>query len=1134
MRCFLPREKLAALQAQLAPTSTEERRLITILFTDIVGSTALAERLDPEEWRKIVAKLHETVGNAISQHHGTVAQYLGDGLLAFFGAQGSHEQDPENAIRAALEAQTAVAKLDRANPIRIRIGIHTGLVIVGELGAELHKEFSATGDAMNLAARLQSAAPPGGILISDDTYRYVRGVFDVTPQPPRTVKGKREPLQTFLVRRAKARAFRSMMRGVAGIQTRTIGRDAELRQLRVAYLDAYENRRVVWAQLMGEPGVGKSRLLQDTNDWIELRDETVRVFRGRAFAGEQNQAFALIRRLWFDRFQIAEDAPLVQAEAKWVERFGELTGINDPEPAQALGLLAGLPFEDSPHIGALRNDPQQVKGRAFVVSRQALAAIRAEYPIQMLLEDLHWADAASLEYLQEVVLAEDRTQTPDHAELGGMFVLATARTEWKPAEALTTGGRRAAAADGEPSSTVDRYPSFVQINLAPLSDTATRELAHDLLRNVAEVPAEAIGLIVERAEGVPYFAEELVSYFLDRGIIDRTTEPWTFVAGKLQEAPLPATLQYLLRARLDTLAQAERVALQRGAIFGRNFWAGGVDALGGQQSAQALEPLQPRGFVQLQSESVLEGESEWSFHHALLRDVTYESVLKRERAALHRKAAAWLEQQARQAGRVDEFAGLLGEHAERAGELQQAADWYLLAGESASRQAATREALTYFDRALTLIPQNDHERRWRARLGREAMHSLRGEREPQREDIAALLTLAREMNDDTRLAQAQLRLALLHQALGDYRTVQVATAAARAAAQRARLGGGNEQENLIVEVRALRYEAEARARLGEPYRHIAEQALALAEQSGNDAAVAHALLWVARGYGAAGDLARAAQLLTRQAEIARRIGDRSLEGIALASIGAFAYAKLGLYKLELTAMEQSRRLYESLGMRRRVAIATGDLGYAHMLIGDLWNARLLTEQALKEATAIGDADSQAVFLSNLAELSERTGDYTGAVRQYAEAREIFVAMGSIVATLEPWAGLARCALAQGRLDEARQLATEVWNYLCTQEIEGSWSLAVQYKTVADVFDALGDTETSRVAIEAGYRELIARAEKISDREWRKSFLENVAENRAIVEMWERMDRGARLVRLQITLMGAEISYTDAPRRPSLS
>jgi class 3 adenylate cyclase len=194
--------------------------MVTILFTDMVGSTGMAEKLDPEEWRRIVAMTHSAIGDAITSHHGEIAQYLGDGLLAFFGAKEAGENDPENAIRAALAAQAAVgASHTSANatgtgdsplqkqpsPLQepplpqIRIGIHTGLVVVGELGAEAHKEFTASGDAMNLAARLQSAAPPGGILISHDTYRYVRGVFDVTPNPPLAVKGRSEPLQTYLV-----------------------------------------------------------------------------------------------------------------------------------------------------------------------------------------------------------------------------------------------------------------------------------------------------------------------------------------------------------------------------------------------------------------------------------------------------------------------------------------------------------------------------------------------------------------------------------------------------------------------------------------------------------------------------------------------------------------------------------------------------------------------------------------------------------------------------------------------------------------------------------------------------------------------------------------------------------------------
>src|SRR5574341_675808 len=218
------RLQIEALEAETAaPPPTEERRLITIFFTDIVGSTAIAERLDPEEWRKTVAAVHQTVGTIVHEHQGSVVQYLGDGLLAMLGVRAAGEHDSETAIRAALDAQNAVAAIPAPEPLRIRIGIHTGPVVVGELGSDARREFTATGDAMNLAARLQSAAPAGSVLVSQDTYNYVRGVFSVTPQPALTVKGKQEPIQTYLVRRVKPRPFRTVTRGVAGIQTRTIG-----------------------------------------------------------------------------------------------------------------------------------------------------------------------------------------------------------------------------------------------------------------------------------------------------------------------------------------------------------------------------------------------------------------------------------------------------------------------------------------------------------------------------------------------------------------------------------------------------------------------------------------------------------------------------------------------------------------------------------------------------------------------------------------------------------------------------------------------------------------------------------------------------------------------------------------------
>ena len=376
--------------------------------------------------------------------------------------------------------------------------MHTGLVILGSIGSEVKHEYTAIGDAMNLAARLQSAAPPGGIIISHDTYRYVRGVFDLTPQPLLSVKGKSDPIQTYLVQRARPRPFRTVTRGVAGIETATIGREAELKQLRAAFQTAQTDRKVVWAQIMGEPGMGKSRLLSDARDALDLLPDRFRWLRARAFQGDEKQAFSLVRRLWFDRFQIAEDAPLPEAEARWLSEFTALSGADHIEAAHALGLLVGLPFSDSPHIGALRHDPAQVKGRAYVVSRELFATLRADLPIVILLEDLHWADPSSWDYLTQLLLNADEAPPPH-----GLLVIATARPEWQPPGGAAQTSRLFIA---QPHGALRRS----------LSGVGRRRL----LQHVENVPAEVIQLIVDRSEGVPYYVEEIINWFLDRGIID--------------------------------------------------------------------------------------------------------------------------------------------------------------------------------------------------------------------------------------------------------------------------------------------------------------------------------------------------------------------------------------------------------------------------------------------------------------------------------------------------------------------------------------------------------------------------------------------------------------------------------------
>ena len=1085
------RKQLTALEEQAASEATpaEERRLVTILFVDMVGSTGMAEKVDPEEWHQVLKRLHAILGEKVAAHHGEVGKFLGDGMLAYFGMREASEDDPENAIRAALDAQAAVAGSLSAEQIQIRAGIHTGLVVMGELGEASHMEFTASGDAMNLAARLQSAAPPGGVLISQDTYRYVRGVFDLTPRPPLTVKGKGEPIHTYLVRQAKPRPFRSVTRGVAGVQARTVGREVEMQALQAAYLRAYAGHGTAWVQLVSAPGIGKSRLLGDLNDWIDLRDETIWLLRARSFPDEANQPFSLVRRLWFDRFQIAEDASLAQAEAKWMERFKEYRGKRDfEEEAHALGLLMGLPFEDSPYTKAMRNDPVQVKGRAMVVSRALVHSMRAQNPMVVLLEDLQWTDAASWEYLMDVFL-----DGAGDGQFNGLLIAAAARPEWSPPQKLTELFKSSSSGEAD----ARHWGSHMA--LAPLSDDAMRELAKDLFQRAGAVPEQMIDLLVERSEGVPYYEEEMVNWLIDNGVFDVHEEPWRFLPEKLKAQPLPATLQHLLLTRLSSLSQPERAALQRGAIFGRRFWAGGLEALGVPGSEETLGHLQPRGFVEAQPESAFQTETEWSFQQGLLQEVTYESVLKRERAALHKVAAGWLEKQARQAGRLEEFAGLLGAHCERAGDLSAAADWYMRAGKRAMGQGAPAEAKRFYSLALDLLPPVDKERRWWTLLGHEEAVSVLGEAEFWRADVAALVELARSFERDDRLAEAYSHQTSFLMRTGDMLNVEDACQNALAAAQRS----GNE----AMEATALALLAVVTVDRVDPGSTVQrlEEALRLAHHLHDETILAGTLFRAAYCYYGLGYLSQALDMQRQQIELDHRLGNRSMQALGLLNL-ASGQLGVGLYKQARGALEQAREIAEALGSRRLYGGALQSFGELYLALGDLRKARQEAELGMEPITESGDAISTAHNHNCLGAILLGMGDATGAARHYAEAQQIASAKGIVTTAGESVAGLAACAIMQGRLDEARQYAQRALDHLKEYGWKGQSSAGRVFRPCAEAFEALGDTECAAEVLEMAYAALTDVADSISDPSWRQAFLENVPDHRALMQMWERLHK----------------------------
>ena len=411
---LIPKEYAERLRATRGQVSTE-RRQVTMLFCDVKGSTAMGEELDPEDVMEIMNGAFEFLIPPIYRHEGTLARLMGDAILAFFGAPIAHEDDPERAIRAALEitaeATEYAEKLEKERGIKafnVRVGINTGLVVVGEVGADLRAEYTAMGDAINLAARMEQSAPPGGILITHDTYRHVRGVFDVQAQEPLWVKGKADPVLTYLVAGAKPRTFRKGARGVEGIETRMIGRDAELHRLQESFYTAAEDRELQFVTITGEAGVGKSRLMYEFDVWSEALPDYTYFFKARASQQMRNLPYAVIRDLFAFRFRIQDSDPLAAVRQKLEGGFSQVLGEGKSQStemrAHFVGHLVGFAFGESPHLAGVLEDAKQVHDRALVYLAEYLRAMASELPVVVLLEDLHWADDSSLDTINSLAL----------------------------------------------------------------------------------------------------------------------------------------------------------------------------------------------------------------------------------------------------------------------------------------------------------------------------------------------------------------------------------------------------------------------------------------------------------------------------------------------------------------------------------------------------------------------------------------------------------------------------------------------------------------------------------------------------------------------------------------------------------
>jgi ABC-type transport system substrate-binding protein/class 3 adenylate cyclase len=674
LRAFVPG---AVAERILAAGGEGERRIVTALVCDVVGSTPLGERLGPERFKVVMDQVLGRLISAVSRYEGTVAQVVGDGLLAFFGAPLTHEDDPERAVRAALEIRDTAAAYSReieaayGIPLAIRVGLNTGPVVLSRVTDVLHVAYNALGDTVTTATRLQSAAAPNTILAAEATTHLVSPLFDLRPMEPLSLKGKARPVQASEV--VAARAGVSKPRGIAGLTSPLVGRDIELALFTESFQAVTEGRGRIVA-LVGEAGLGKSRLVAEGR----RLSPHIRWLEGRCLSyggGIPYLPFVDLLREWLG---VTGADPEAKVRIELRAALGTLFGAREPECYPYLATLLGLSLEpaEAPRIADL--SAESLQHQTFKVLREWAVSAAARQPLGLILDDLHWADPTSLALLEALLeVAED-------APVLLCLVFRPERTHgcWR----LNDLARQ-------------RFPHrHVEIVLRPLGPVDTEHLVSNLLAR-PDFPAEIRGLILQKAEGNPFFIEEVIRELIEADVLVREADRWR--AGRaVATLDIPDNVQGVLLSRIDRLPDEARRILQAASVIGRLFpfeiLRGVVGGNGRLQAA--LTTLQRHELI---AERRRLPQAEYRFSHALTQEVAYSTLLEEDRRRLHREVARSLETQ--HADRLEEISGLLAYHYDHAQDEVRALHFLVRAGDKARAEYADEEALRAYDRAVELM-----------------------------------------------------------------------------------------------------------------------------------------------------------------------------------------------------------------------------------------------------------------------------------------------------------------------------------------------------------------------------------------------------------------------------------------------
>jgi predicted ATPase/class 3 adenylate cyclase len=703
-----------------------ERRVVTILFCDVAGSTEMAGKLDPEVWAEIMHEAFDYLVAPIYRYEGTVSRLMGDAILAFFGAPIAHEDDAERAVLAGLDILSTIQPFaeeieeEFGASFDVRVGINTGTVVVGEIGTDLAMEYTAMGDAANLAARMEQTAAPGTVQIAADTYRRVAPLFEFEELGPITVKGREAPVNAYRVRGPKD--MPGSLRGVEGLASPLIGRERELDRMRRAVLELNAGRGGILT-LIGEAGLGKSRLIDELHAHTRVaQEEDLGWHFAAGVSYNMTLPFGVFRRMLRELIG-AEESSQPSDRQDLIDSFApSLPQAERASTRMALQLMLGL--QTDAEVADM--DAEARRREVFRAMEGLLRWLGERQPRVLVLDDLHWADPVSVDLIAHLFGLAD--------ELPLLFLCSLRPHRSAPGWQVKLHGETA-------------FPHrYTEIALKPLSEEDSQTLIDELL-TISQLPEYLRDLIRSKAEGNPFFVEEIIRMLIEQEIVARDKDNGHWVARKeLDEVIIPDNLNALLTARIDRLPAEVRSTLGYAAVIGRSFHEQVLAAVRGL-NGQLQDHLSTLQRYELIRETARIPEVKYSFHHELTRDAAYRTLLRRQRRRYHRQVGETLE--SLYGDRVEEFAGRLGHHFERAGKEEKALHYYTLAGDQAARLYANEEAIEYYRSALDLARRTPRESEEQThlvtKLGR--VYEVSGKYEQALELYRELVELGSERGD---------------------------------------------------------------------------------------------------------------------------------------------------------------------------------------------------------------------------------------------------------------------------------------------------------------------------------------------------------------------------------------------------